>query len=285
MIALVTDSASQIPVELATRFDVSVVPMIVTIDGVEYREGVDLDADGFWDLCGDGVLPEVATSQPSPGVIADTYRQLVATGAEEIVSVHVGSAHSGMLNAAAIAARDVDVPVHLVDTGTASFGVTCCLWEAAAVIGAGGRGSDAARRAGEIASVVGTRFVIQALDFARRGGRLERVLAEDHDGIVVLGGVGGAIDVLATGHSIDELCDLMVAPFLASGRPIRAGVCLADPATLSFTTGIEDRLRAAPVDVDLVRYRVGPSVAAHTGPGTAGGFWYPLEPEPGPGPA
>ena len=93
---------------------------------------------------------------------------------------------------------------------------------------------------------------------------------------MVLGGVGGAIDLLATGRSVDELCDLMVAPFVADGVPIRAGVSLADPATAVFTEGIEARLRADPRCVDLVRYRVGPSIAAHTGPGTAGGFWYPV---------
>jgi hypothetical protein len=68
----------------------------------------------------------------------------------------------------------------------------------------------------------------------------------------------------------------MVAPFLAEGRPIRAGVSIADPATEVFAAGIEQRLLAGDVPVDLVRYRVGPSIAAHTGPGTAGGFWYPI---------
>ncbi len=275
MIRLVTDSSSQIPPSLIERFDVSVIPVIVTVDGHDHREGVDLDADEFWERFADGAQPEVATSQPSPGTIAAEYRRLVEAGADEIVSVHVGARHSGTLNAARIAADLVDVPVHLVDTGTASFGVTCCVWEAATVLAVGGSGLLAAERAEKVAPSVGTTFIIQALEFAWRGGRMDDVLPTEHDGVVVLGGVGGAVDLLATGHSLDELCDLMVEPFLAEGRPIRAGVCLADPATLAFTEGIERRLRDADVDVELVRYRVGPSIAAHTGPGTAGGFWYP----------
>ena len=131
-------------------------------------------------------------------------------------------------------------------------------------------------RARSTAEVVGTTFIVQALDFARAGGRFSMVLPDESDGVAVLGGVGGAADVLAVGRTVDELCDAMVAPMLADGRPIRAGVCLADPATIVFTEGIEQRLRDAPVDVDVVRYRVGPSIAAHTGPGTAGGFWYPI---------
>ena len=276
MIALVTDSASQIPAALATRLGVMVVPVVVTIDGVDHREGVDIDADGFWQTFAGERLPEVATSQPSPGAIHAVYHAAIEAGATEIVSVHVGAEHSGTLNSARLAAQSTPVPVHLVDTGTASFGVTCCVWEAAAALAAGASAEGAASRAERTAPLVGTTFIIQALDFARRGGRLAPHLEEDHDGIMVLGGVGGAIDVLATGHSIDELCDHMVAPFLADGVPIRAGVSLADTATEIFTAGIEARLRDADIAVDLVRYRVGPSIAAHTGPGTAGGFWYPV---------
>ena len=276
MIALVTDSSSQIPADLADRLGVEVVPVTVSIDGVDHREGIDLDADGFWARFGGEDLPEVSTSQPSPGEIAAVYRRLADAGATEIVSVHVGGAHSGTLNAARLAANSVDVAVHLVDTGTASFGITCCVWEAAAALAAGASAEAAADRARATAPTIGTTFIIQALDFARRGGRLATRLESDHDGVMVLGGVGGAIDLLATGRSVDELCDLMVAPFVADGVPIRAGVSLADPATAVFTEGIEARLRVDPRCVDLVRYRVGPSIAAHTGPGTAGGFWYPV---------
>ncbi|MEZ5247062.1 MAG: DegV family protein [Acidimicrobiales bacterium] len=276
MIALVTDSASQIPPELAERLTVEVVPVVVSVDGVDHREGVDIHADDFWERFAGADLPEVATSQPSPGEIAEVYRRAIQAGATEIVSVHVGAEHSGTLNAARLAADTVDVAVHLVDSRTASFGVTCCVWEAAAALAAGASAAAAAERARATAPTIGTTFIIQALDFARKGGRLSGQLAEDHDGVMVLGGVGGVIDLLATGHSIDELCDQMVAPFLAEGRPFRAGVSLADPATAVFAEGIEARLRESGLCVDMVRYRVGPSIAAHTGPGTAGGFWYPI---------
>lgn len=275
MIGMVTDSASQMPPALAARFDVDVVPVTVTIDGVDHREGVDIDPADFWTRFADGT-PEVQTSQPSPGSLAASYRALHEAGAEEIVSIHVGAAHSGTLNSARLAAEMVDVPVHLVDTATASFGVSCCVWEAATCRAAGGSVDEIVAAATAVVPTVGTTFIIQAVDFASRSGRLP-ALPEGHEGVMVLGGLGGAVDVLSTGHTVDELCDQMVAPFLASGSAIRAGVSLADPSTLVFTEGIEARLRAADVDVEMVRYEVGPSIAAHTGPGTAGGFWYPVD--------
>jgi len=276
MIALVTDSASQIPSSLAERFDVRVVPIPITVDGIEYREGVDLSADDFWSLFGDGETPAVTTSQPSPGDVRAVYEDAIAAGATEIVSVHVASDVSGTLNSASLAADLVSVDVHLVDSGTASFGVTSCVWEAAAAIEAGGTAVEAAERAAKLAPYVGTSFILQALDFARKGGRFDSYLPDDADGVIVLSGLGTGIDITGSGRSVDELCDQMAAYFISDGVPVRAGVCLADPATLPFTEGIEERLRSSDLVVEMVRYRVGPSIAAHTGPGTAGGFWWPV---------
>ena len=274
MISLVTDSASQIPPELAARFGVRVAPIIVNVDGVEYREGVDLTADDFWSRLSDGRVPEVTTSQPSPGTLREIYRSAAEQGATDIVSVHVGAEHSGTVNSARIAAETVDVNVHIVDSGTASFGVSCCVWEAASAVAAGASLAEVLARLDRIRPEIGTAFILGALDLARRGGRLSPELLEEREGVAVISGYGSDLEVVAQGHTVDELCDQITACFLADVRPIRAGVCLADPATLTFTEGIEQRLRAASVEVDLVRYRVGPSIAAHTGPGTAGGFWY-----------
>lgn len=276
-IGVVTDSASQIPTALAIELGVTVVPITVTIDGTEYSEGVDLEPDDFWRQIIGGELPEVSTSQPSPGAIADVYRSLEERGITEIVSIHVGADVSGTVNSAVLAAEMVDADVIVVDSGTASFGVSACVWEASAALAAGASADAAAARAKTVAPTVATTFILQALEFARAGGRIDTTgLSQGSDEpVMVLGGVGTQLDVTGEGRTIGELCDHMAGSMLAAGIPIRAAVSLADEATLPFTIGIEERLAASDLVVDMVRYRVGPSIAVHTGPGTAGGFWWP----------
>ncbi len=63
-------------------------------------------------------------------------------------------------------------------TGTA-WGVSCCVWEAAEVLAAGGSAAAAAARAEKTATVTGTSFIIQALDFARAGGRFSMALPDN----------------------------------------------------------------------------------------------------------
>src|SRR5947209_14192909 len=162
MIGIVVDSNCQMPPSLVERFGVTVVPLPVTVNGVQHLEGVDLDADAFYALFEDGT-PEVSTAQPAPGQFVVAYDGLVAAGAEEILSVHIGSSVSGTVNAARLAAADAAVPVRIVDTGTASFGITLCTWAAAEAIADGAGLDGAALVAEQTAGTIGNAFVVKGL--------------------------------------------------------------------------------------------------------------------------
>ena len=274
MIAVVTDSSAQLPDELVDRYDVRVVPVTVTVDGVDHAEGVDLDADSFYARFAEGT-PEVSTSQPSPGAFTRVYDQLAAEGAREILSIHVGSALSGTVNSARLAAAQTDATVHIVDTQTASFGVSCCVWEAAEALRCGASGPDAAVRALATASQVGTVFIVQALDIARAGGRYPVQLPASGIPVLAMEG-GGVVEVVTSGTTVEELSAAMVDRMYADGRPIRVALGIADASARPFWEAMEEPLDARDDVVEVVRYRVGPSIGVHTGPGTAGGFWYPV---------
>ena len=66
---IVTDSGTDVGLSAEERADlgIHIVPLVVTLDGKTYQEGVDINADSFYPLlaASDG-LP--ITSQPSAGV-------------------------------------------------------------------------------------------------------------------------------------------------------------------------------------------------------------------------
>src|SRR5205823_4894694 len=95
VIGIVTDSNSQLPPELVDRYAVEVVPLVITVDGKEHAEGVDIDADEFYALFDNGATPSLATSQPTPARFAEAYMRVAARGATEILSIHIASALSG----------------------------------------------------------------------------------------------------------------------------------------------------------------------------------------------
>jgi DegV family protein with EDD domain len=279
MIGLVTDSNAQMPPELVKRYGIVVVPLTVTIDGIEYAEGEDLDADAFYAHFLRGT-PHVTTSQPSPGRFLLAYRSLVEAGAEGILSVHIGSELSGTLNAARAAAGRCGVPVHLVDTHTGSFGIALATWEAAEAISAGADAEGAVRAAEALLPRVANVFVVRALDLVIAGGRI-RVgrhgdQPEDNHGdelIPILSLRYGDVVVVDRVATMDDAAEAMARQVLAGGWRLRVAVGVADSGAAPLWQALEERLVSQPQVAEVVRYRIGPSVGAHTGPGTAGVFF------------
>ncbi|MBW3556129.1 MAG: DegV family EDD domain-containing protein [Actinobacteria bacterium] len=274
MIGFCVDSNSQVPDELVARYGVEVVPLRVSIDGRDYREGVDLGADEFYAHFASG-SPQVTTAAPAPADFAAAYETLVAKGATEILSVHIGSAISATVNAARLASQLVGVPVRIVDTGEASFAIACALWEAAEAVAKGADLEEAATVAQAVGGRCGNVFVVKALELARAGGRLASGVQDDAiEGIPVLSMVQGRMTVVGSARTADDAADVMAGHIRASGTDLRVGIGVADAQAAPLWRALEDRLVHAPEVLDLVRYRIGPSVGAHTGPGTAGSYYY-----------
>lgn len=276
MIGFCTDSNSQLPEELARRFSVEIVPLTVSVDGVDYTENVDLDADDFYARFANG-QPQVATAAPSPGAFSEAYQRLGEIGCDEILSVHIGSRISGTCNSARLGSQQSPVSVRVVDTGEASFAIACALWEAAEAVAKGAGLEEAALVAEAVGGRCGNVFVVRALDIARAGGRLASgaEASVDAESIPVLSMVGGSIVPVGAARSQEEAADAMADHIRSSGTNLRVGIGIADAAAAPLWRALESRLVDAPEVLDVVRYRVGPSVGAHTGPGTAGAVYYP----------
>lgn len=278
MIRVCCDSGAQLGPDLAARHGIEVVPLTVTVDGVARLEGVELDADGFWSLFDGGHTPVVSTAAPSPGQFVEAYERLVADGATQIVSVHTGSSISATFDAARLASELIDVPVELVDTGSASFVVGCAVLVAAERIAAGGSAAEAGDAALRTASSAGNVFVVGALDLARAGGRLGREAdAPAAEGSVpVLRLRDGEMSVIGQATGVEDAAAQMVAEILTAGQRLRVGLSVADPGARPFVDALRRLLVEAPAELDVLEYRVGPSVGAHTGPGTAGAVFHPI---------
>lgn len=118
---IVTDSGTDLslaPEQLA-ELNIHVVPLIVSLEGKTFREGLDIQPEQFYRLLVDSQgLP--TTSQPSAGDFAEIYRRLAAYD-PDILSIHMTSGLSGTFNSAQTAAKMVpEAKVILYDTKTLS---------------------------------------------------------------------------------------------------------------------------------------------------------------------
>ena len=277
MIAVVTDSNCMLPPALAERHAIHVVPLPVMLDDEPYLEGVDLDADTFYERLAAGAA--VTTSQPSPGEIAATYEAVAGAGASEILSIHVGKHLSGTFNSARLAASMVDTPVELVDTASASFPIGLAAMAAAEAAAQGVPLADCAAAANATIASTRNAFVLAALDIARADGRV-RVDVPDApvEGIPVVAMYGDELSVLGDAADVTQASDLMVEVVAEETEPIRVGIGVGGREAFAFYDELRSRLERLDVVAEIIDYRCGPTVGAYSGPGVAGMAWCPLRP-------
>ena len=115
-IRIVTDSSITIEPELVKKYNITVVPLSVMVDGVIYSDS-DLREEGrFLEMMKHSKeLPK--TSQPPVGLFAETYENLVKEGAEQIVAIHIMHTLSGTCEASRQGASLSGADVTVIDSG------------------------------------------------------------------------------------------------------------------------------------------------------------------------
>ncbi len=121
-LGFVTDSTSDIPVPLAGRYGIEIVPAMVNINGKSYADGMEISREEFYNRL-PGLRPLPTTSSPSVGSFQERYEKLFKNGADYIISIHPPKELSGIFNAARLAAQVFDQRVKVLDSGQLSLGL------------------------------------------------------------------------------------------------------------------------------------------------------------------
>ncbi len=177
---IVTDSAADIPPELAQKEGISVVPLIIAFGEQSYRDYVDITPQEFYQrLSQSTVLPK--TSMPPVSAFLDVYRKLAGEGATCIISVHVSAKLSGTFNSARIAAEEFaqesTISVRLVDSSTVSAGMGLPILLAAKMNREGAEPDAIIDAMNSIWGRSQTYFLLDTLTYLERGGRIGKAQA------------------------------------------------------------------------------------------------------------
>ena len=173
---IVTDSGTDLwlPPEQAAELDIHIVPLIVTLEGKSYREGVDIQPAEFYRLlAATDSLP--ITSQPSAGEFAEVYRRLAVTD-PDILSIHITSGLSGTFNSAQAGAAMVpEANITLVDTKTLSAAAGWQVEAAAKALKAGWSKEQALALMERIGAASESMYTLKELQYLIHGGRISHM--------------------------------------------------------------------------------------------------------------
>lgn len=272
-VAVVTDSTSHLPHGVADRHGIRVVPLHVLVDGSEAADGHDI---------GPGELIEalrrhsaVTTSQPTVDEFATAFRAELDAGAESVVSLQLSGGLSGSFDSAVLAAERVDpARVRVVDSRSTAMGLGFCALHAARAASRGACAVEVERAARAAAAGSEVFFMVNTLEYLRRGGRIGTGAAALGTALAVkpvLGVNDGVIapieKVRTTQRALARLVELAVA---ASGTDeVELAVHhLGAPELAEQLT--ERLLWQVPRAQWCAVSEIGAVIGAHTGPGVLG---------------
>ncbi len=290
-ILLVTDSAADLPNALVRERNIAVVPLTVTIDGREYRDGVDLSSQEFYRLLAQSATFPV-TSPPSP----DAFQQLFLDniGDKDILGIFLSKGMSKTFDIACQATRnkynsylrqrranpDMDNRFHieLIDSRQVSMGAGLLVLEASDKIKAGWPIAKIKSHIEKLVGEVRVFFLVDDLDYLARGGRIGRgyaFLGNFFGFKPILGMAGGSVDAksrtIGGRRAQRKLVDYMKDELGNSGKSIRIAICHADcPEKVE---NIQNMIADALPEQDIMISYFGPTVGSHTGPGSVGVAW------------
>ena len=272
---VVTDSACDLPEELARDLDITIVPLTISFGDEAFIDREELSTAEFWSRCVNSErLPE--TAAPAPGQFEQAYRAAAAAGATSVLVVSLSAALSATMQSAQLAARSIasdeaiDLDVRVIDSRTLTMGLGTIVLACA----------KAARDGADIDAVES--LAIDLVERTRVFGALDTL-----ENLKKGGRIGNAKALLATALSIKPIIEVTGGVVEQAGKQrtrSKALTHLVDTIT-SYDAQIENLavLHADCSDVDLfvdmlrpvydgeiVVGEIGPVIGTHGGRGTIG---------------
>lgn len=172
-VAVVTDSAADVPEAIAERYGLHLVPVRVNLDGRDYLDKIGLATGEFYRrMAVSQQLPR--TSQPPPGDFRRTF-EFLRSHRPATVYVGLSRAVSGTLQSAEHAAARIEgADVRVFDSVNAAGGQALLAWRAAELAEAGADADAILRELERLRPLTLTYAILRDISHAVRGGRVPR---------------------------------------------------------------------------------------------------------------
>lgn len=273
--AIVKDSTACIPRDLVRQYQIKIVPLNLLWDGQLYRDTIDITPEQFYQRLNQAPrLP--TTSPPSVNDLIALYNHL-GEAHDGILAIHLSGEYSRTVEMAQTAARQVSVPVEVIDSRSVSMGLGFVVLAAARAQANGASMAEAAAAARALIPQVQVRMFVESLRYLHLGGRIGAAkrwvgTALDHKPILSVqdGQTGVVGQARGRKAALKALIDQVAVQ--ASNRPLHIAVvhALAPLDALWLYDQIAEEFAC----VEQYYVELSPVLGTHVGPGCLGVAFY-----------
>lgn len=273
MIKITTDSTCDLPRLLLERYDITVVPLGIVKEEQLYRDGVDIvPADIAAHVAAGG---EITTTNAVNIADYEALFHPLSQQYDAVIHINIGIGFSSCYQNAAVAAEEFP-NVYVFHSGNLSVGHGLLVLEAASAAKAGKPVDEILEMLQALAPRVEMSFVLDRLDYMKKGGRCSAVTAlganllKLHPCIEVTEGklsvtkkYRGTMEKVTADYLRDRLADRMD---IDRRYAILVDSCEGD----SLATIARDTLREGGFFDEIIDAKAGCTVFSHCGPNVVG---------------
>ncbi len=270
-VRIVTDSTCDLPAETVARYGIHVIPLYINAGNQGYLDGIDISRVEFYTR-----LPffstHPSTAVPSTERFVAAYNALADEGANEVLSIHISSTLSGVLNVATVAAQETtSTRVIVFDSRQLSLG-TGFLVETAARMAAAGSSVD------EILPTLNDQVTrsrvfaaLDTLEFLKRSGRMNRymvglaTLLQIKPIMTMQDGKPGSERVRTRDHALKRVVEMLAA----AGKLERVAM-VHTHASREVLAQLRSMAAHLLPQGTILSVDITPVIGAHIGPGAVG---------------
>ncbi len=167
-IVITSDSTSDLSIGLRERYNISVLPLGVTLGDKAYKDGVDITPDDIYaHHAKTGELPKTTAANVDECI--NFFKKFVDEG-KTVIHFSISSSMSSTYNNGRLAAMEFE-NVYVIDSGNLSTGEGLLVIAAAEMAEQGLEAEEIVAKIEDLVSKVDASFVIDNLEYLHKGGR------------------------------------------------------------------------------------------------------------------
>lgn len=268
---IVTDSTADLSPELIERYNIKVVPLLVTIGDRTYYDGVDLTQQELFQLV-DRYKTLPKTAAPTVGSFAEVFQ----AANDDVLYIGLSSALSATIQNAKLAQQYSEHRIEVIDSRQLSTGIGLLVLKAADMRDQGYSLDDIAAYIKRSVGNVHTSFVIDTLKYLYMGGRCSALQTFASTTLRIRpiievrsdGTLGVKRKIRGKRH---KALDSMLDEFRSVAEKIdRARVAITHTGCDEEAVYLAEEVKRIAAPKDIIITHAGCVISSHCGPGTIG---------------
>jgi len=270
-IAIVTDSTSDMPKDIAKKLEITVVPLTVIFEKeVFLDDGKEITIDEFYKKIR-SVKKLPTTTQPTPKDFIKVYSNILEEY-DSIISIHISKKISGTINSAELAKKELPgKDIEIIDTGYVHFPLGFIALKAGQLAQEGKSKQEILKNISDLQSKVKVLFIPSTLEYLKRGGRIGKakgLIASILEIKPILTIHDGEVSQFKTTRRWNQAkSELIQSMKNIVKNPHNLIVSIGDSDAKEDAAEMEERIKGEFNPKKIYRVDIGVVVGTHLGPG------------------